>query len=1368
MGATLEFSTISQGLTVNTSILAKGGQIALKGAQGVAVNSGTLDVSGVSMAFGSGMAYAPAGSIQVDAGQGSLTLARAAVLDLSATGADAGSLELRATGPSAVVSLDAVLRGKALAGVGNAVAANPLQASFSLDAASAPEQFDTLNATLNASGFTQSRTVRVRSGDLAVGAGSTITGRTIALSTDNGNLTVAGTLDASGPSGGTIDLYAASAGSANTGHLSLTGATLIANATQASTSAAGSLGDGGRVTLGVSNTSSTGGAVLNLDADTRISTQGAGQGSNGEVRLRAPVNAGKTDVAVANLAASVETSALVLEAVQTYNVAAGNTLGSSDVAVYKADASTFMANAGAIQSRLADGQSTALQVQPGVEVRSAGDLTVSVNEQAGNFAQRGWDLSDWRFGSAQVPGTLTLRAAGDLTVKGSISDGFSAVGNEALPQWALRRDDSWSMRLAGGADLAAAAPLVTQAFSATTGAKGNFNLSFARSVMDGEVVDVPSAVLRSGTGRIEVAAAQNLVLGSTVLRNADGDTTLDQTFGAGIYTAGKRIAATEDFEVPTSAVFGSGGGGITFRAGGDVLGVAAVQTVNSWLFRQGRTEVNSRGETVFAKDATGASMNTAWWTRPDLLGSGVATLGGGDITVTAEQGSVLDLAASVATNAYVQARPDTPSAGGTLRQQGGGDLMVRAGKTIAGGQLYVQKGSLVLRAEEAIGRPVLAVGDAVAQINAGGNVEIDTIYNPTLALQSAQKTLSGQNRATVVNYENPSANDFNTLGSQYSSFLTYGQTSGLYMTSLGGNVAIGANSGLAYEMAAAALGLNAPGLSPLFALTPPTVSIAALSGSAAIQGAFVMAPAPLGSLDIYARKDLSFQNITPVVMLDNDPAMLSSVLSPSIPAKNGKRYWNSPLLNWDDPDGIQQRLALPSSHTRTGLHAEDLTPVRLVVLDGNVNGSAAAVTTSIQGSLIVPKPLQVIAGQDIVDFGFVAQNLTGNDVTRIVAGRDITMTGGIDITQKLSGPGVLVINAGRNMDLGNSAGVVTRGNLDNLYLPSGGAAIEAVAGTVLPTEFIKRSAMQTEEGNASLFSDIAAAYTHSVKDGKSEAQALNEFDQAIAKQFDSSQVGPGNIFSFGSQFKTEQGGSVDLWAPGGSVVAGLEVASGNPASNGIFTVRGGAIRAFVGKDFVVNQGRVFTLGGGDITLISQYGNIDAGKGAKTAASAPPPLLKTDANGNTTLDLAGSIAGSGIATLRTSDTQAPSNVVALAPRGIFDAGDAGVRSTGKVQIEAAVVLNANNISASGGVSGSVAVASVASVAAPSADTASAATQTAAKQTSAPAAPSLALTVDVLGYGDVNAAPGKDDGQDDGLDADETDANGQKKRKSTKKP
>jgi len=360
---------------------------------------------------------------------------------------------------------------------------------------------------------------------------------------------------------------------------------------------------------------------------------------------------------------------------------------------------------------------------------------------------------------------------------------------------------------------------------------------------------------------------------------------------------------------------------------------------------------------------------------------------------------------------------------------------------------------------------------------------------------------------------------------------------------------------------------------------------------------------------------------------------------------------------------------------------------------------------------------------------------------------------------------------------------VTRGNLDNPYLPTGGAAIEAVAGVALSAADLSRTPAQTEAQNAALFSRMAYPYsddpetTYNKNPNTTKLDRLNGFDSAIATQFADPGKGSGSILSFGSQFKTEQGGAIDLWAPGdqGSVVAGLisvpfYLQSKTAAETGIFTVRGGAIRSLVGKDFIVNQGRVFTLGGGDISLASQYGNIDAGRGAKTAGSAPPPLLTTDASGNTKLDISGSISGSGIATLRTSDTQAASDVVALAPRGIFDAGDAGVRSTGQANIQANLVRNADNIAASGGVSSSEPVTikplSAASAAAPSADTASAATQAAAKPTSAPAAQTLALTVDVLGYGDINLSGQTTDVEEMSNEDDEVDSNGQKKRKARK--
>jgi hypothetical protein len=148
-------------------------------------------------------------------------------------------------------------------------------------------------------------------------------------------------------------------------------------------------------------------------------------------------------------------------------------------------------------------------------------------------------------------------------------------------------------------------------------------------------------------------------------------------------------------------------------------------------------------------------------------------------------------------------------------------------------------------------------------------------------------------------------------------------------------------------------------------------------------------------------------------------------------------------------------------------------------------------------------------------------------------------------------------------------------------------------------------------------------------------------------------------------------------------------------------------------------------------------------------------LTTDASGNTKIDISGSISGSGIATLKTSDKQAASDVVALAPRGIFDAGDAGVRSTGKVQIDAAVVLNSSNIAAAGGVSGALVVDSGAAPA-PAAASTTTATPDASRAAAANTAQSLTLSVDVVGYGSEATAEDEEDEEEEGED-------GKKKKK-----
>jgi filamentous hemagglutinin len=144
----------------------------------------------------------------------------------------------------------------------------------------------------------------------------------------------------------------------------------------------------------------------------------------------------------------------------------------------------------------------------------------------------------------------------------------------------------------------------------------------------------------------------------------------------------------------------------------------------------------------------------------------------------------------------------------------------------------------------------------------------------------------------------------------------------------------------------------------------------------------------------------------------------------------------------------------------------------------------------------------------------------------------------------------------------------------------------------------------------------------------------------------------------------------------------------------VLTFGGGDIAALVRDNFDVYRSRVFTVAGGDIHLWSSLGNIDAGRGPRDTAVAPPPRLVIDeATGIVTLDVSSSVSGSGIGALKTRDDQPASDIRLIAPNGFIDAGEAGIRAdAGTVTLGTNIVLNAGNINAGGGVSGGAVVVS----------------------------------------------------------------------------
>ena len=185
----------------------------------------------------------------------------------------------------------------------------------------------------------------------------------------------------------------------------------------------------------------------------------------------------------------------------------------------------------------------------------------------------------------------------------------------------------------------------------------------------------------------------------------------------------------------------------------------------------------------------------------------------------------------------------------------------------------------------------------------------------------------------------------------------------------------------------------------------------------------------------------------------------------------------------------------------------------------------------------------------------------------------------------------------------------------------------------------------------------------------------------------------------------------------------------------MLTLRGGAIRSFTDGDFRLNQSRLFTLSGGDITMWSSNGDLNAGQGPKTASSFPPVTLRFTPNGTGEVNSAGSVAGAGIAALQPAVSVAPSSVTLLAPVGTVDAGDAGVRASGDVFVAAARVANADNFKVGGvavGVPSSVVAAAPSTPASASAAATATAAQAGAQEKNAGADRQSIIRVDVLGY------------------------------------
>lgn len=586
IGAALSMQ--ANAVDLRSNILLPSGKLEVLARSGNIQVGGNLNVEGVSQRFNDLTRYADAGSILLDAAGGSVNLEAGSRVSVAAPagGGNAGSLIIRS--PGGAFGNDGVLLGNRGAG-GRA-------GSFQLDAATIPG-FDALSSSLNAGGFAEARQFRVRTGDITIGG--PITSRSFTLMADAGSITVDDSIDASGPTGGRIQLGARD-------NVNLTGnARLSVRAADFN-----SAGKGGEVRLEAGNQINgtvNSSAMVNLAAgssiDLRVDNFVAGNyltpGSSasrgqltGTLHMRGPRTA--NDVGVSGLSGNIlGASSVVVEAYRLYDITGSGNLTTALRGTMNTDAQSFItANEGAITTRLLAGSPDAgaltgtLVLAPGVEIINRnGDLNLgtpnAANGNATTLSTGDWDLSSFRYGSKGAPGVLTLRAQGDIVFNNTLSDGFTPVtasadnGHSAMWLATLMtlnpnlpmNTQSWSYGITAGADFSSAGRGTVLAPSALVAGKGsvlvgefypavpnNTTTGTAAAIgSNGQTADtirISTAntdrgtrfeVIRTGTGGIDV--------------NAGRDVQLRNQF-ATIYTAGVAVPVpttvfqANDFAVP--------------------------------------------------------------------------------------------------------------------------------------------------------------------------------------------------------------------------------------------------------------------------------------------------------------------------------------------------------------------------------------------------------------------------------------------------------------------------------------------------------------------------------------------------------------------------------------------------------------------------------------------------------------------------------------------------------------------------------------------------------------------------------------------------------------------------------------------------
>jgi filamentous hemagglutinin family protein len=1109
--------------------------------ENLSIRSGAnIDVSGSAVTFDKNSVASNGGAVLLKSISGDVQLESGSKLDISgisgANGSDAGKL-----------GINALLGQVNIGGIVNAASGAESRGGSLELAVKHITDFSALIKQATSGNFTESFSLRVNAGDLALQNNETLKAHNVSLTTDNGSISIAGVIDASGDSSQiTINAH-------NDVNL-LSTATLLASSknNKGSQVALGTTNGFIRFSEGTKMDVSGGGSVIlrapRIQNGVMIAGDQVGtdvaiqlQGSANYYLPSAIIGAVKVDVnpvkiyditsatsEIFNTAADGNSTLVEKQAILTYRfpvpfgaicdndagcgklikpnsnnltleffpeVKKGERLpvgglcgeqsgcsysyqfNDASLSIANVQTKEFMQNASQIEQRLFGVFSLKdkFHVKPELELRAKNNLIV---DEAIDFGE-GMGLvkeidgantvaddtieSVWRFNDELVSeetfdpvlfapafynryrngesGVLSLRAQGSLIFNAPVSDGFAqafAYGQFIATDFIngfrselTNESNGWSYHWVSGADLASAN------INATSGL-GNLTVA-------------DDLVLRTSTGAIDLVTGGDFLMGSHSALYTAGRATGRGAFDNLIKDGFDQF----DFSIISNAAYAADGGHIQVTVGKNIEASGEQQFVTDWLHRAG-------GQVKISDYPYGGYLPTTWAVVYEDFKQGIATLGGGDVRITASDSiknlSVFLPATGKNTSIYDKKNDRIAVAKeDSILVQGGGDLWINAGDSIASGQFYVARGKAKLTAGGDIvaggngNATLLELADGSFDISAAGNIDIGAIVNPTVARLSASQTGSNVLQSSGSSVE---------LKDYITTFFTYAKDSNVTISALSGDVNF--TNTLSLDKNTAAFVAGDASTSVDTQIYPAQLETRALQGSIIVENnGITLFPSESGKLSLLAKNNITTTTKSAINLPDVDPLLLPSIINPmsSVPEKP---FVLVDLTQQVDPKATKILDPFTLMHALVPLYINNTEPVKVVAKDGDISNIR----------LVTPTRTLISAGRDINNVTFEFQNVRESDVSSVKAGRDIifatprnlvtntvdasSATQGIDI----AGFGRLDLFAGRDIALGASRGVQSIGAQHNPNLvkngfgEESGADINAFAGLKTAPDYL--------------------------------------------------------------------------------------------------------------------------------------------------------------------------------------------------------------------------------------------------------------------------------------------------------------------------